>query len=262
MVATVIKPLLDLKTSRTPPTSFTVFTDSQLLLAYLQGIELPFSENITYIFEKQIEEAKLLILNKVDLLSSNELSEIKTLVAHAYPEKVIKLQNSTQAEDVVEWLQMLEKDSNRLPSKSLEIDYSNYGRGEWQMSWLDQEWQIQTTQLKLDAIMQMIVSSLIDYLKPQNIAIGHIKLFVKTPEAQVKISLPTIVRAVDRVEEIPGDTAQVLINARVEMPVAGLNDLFRSILLKITQLPGVTVRSTDGQSFHPESPTIPHRMSD
>jgi G3E family GTPase len=50
-----------------------------LLLAHLQGNNLGFSDEVSYIFEKQIEEAAVLVINKVDLLSEDELDLVAKL---------------------------------------------------------------------------------------------------------------------------------------------------------------------------------------
>ncbi len=58
LVATVVRPLLELRPEGEPPASFSVFTDSRLLRLYLKGESLPFCEEVLYIFRKQIEEAE------------------------------------------------------------------------------------------------------------------------------------------------------------------------------------------------------------
>ncbi len=57
MAATVLEPLLRLQDEQEDPTSFSVFVDARLLRMWLLGVELPFSDEVQYIFEKQIEEA-------------------------------------------------------------------------------------------------------------------------------------------------------------------------------------------------------------
>ena len=68
LVATVLKPLQLLKKELFDELTFSVFVDCRLLLDHLQGKKLPFSDEISYIFTKQIEEADILVINKIDLL--------------------------------------------------------------------------------------------------------------------------------------------------------------------------------------------------
>ena len=57
IVATVIKPFQQLKNIPTELMTLSVFADARLLRMRLLGDELPFSDDVVYIFDKQIEEA-------------------------------------------------------------------------------------------------------------------------------------------------------------------------------------------------------------
>ena len=72
LIATVLKPLLQYRESDIEQVTFSSFVDSQLLLMHLQGKALPFKDETNYIWEKQLEEAEILIVNKVDLLSATD----------------------------------------------------------------------------------------------------------------------------------------------------------------------------------------------
>ncbi len=108
LVATVIKPLSDYRKTSAHPASLSVFTDSRLLLRYLRGQELPFSDGVIYIFEKQIEETSLLIANKIDLLSERMQHDLLQLAEQRYPDKSIRPQNSLDTAQVAEWLALIQ----------------------------------------------------------------------------------------------------------------------------------------------------------
>ena len=97
LVATVIKPMLQLHSSSLKPTSFSVYVDSRLLRLRLLGNLLPFTDDVIYIFEKQIEEAGLVVINKIDLLSEVKLKEVEDLFNQVYPQKTYLLQDSLAA---------------------------------------------------------------------------------------------------------------------------------------------------------------------
>ncbi len=94
LVATVIKPLLELRMLEFTPASLSVFTDSRLLRLRLLDEPMPFNEDVCYIFDKQIEEAGLLVVNKIDLLTSQRFEDLNLMVAQRYPAKPILFQNS------------------------------------------------------------------------------------------------------------------------------------------------------------------------
>ena len=94
IVATVLKPLLQLKNTPSGSTSLSVFTDARLFRERLLDHDLPFNEDVVYIFDKQIEEAGVIVINKVDLLSESYRQEVEILAHKHYPDKKILMQNS------------------------------------------------------------------------------------------------------------------------------------------------------------------------
>ena len=119
-----------------------------MLLRYLRGMELPFSEGIIYIFEKQIEEASLLIANKIDLLTTEDAQEMIQLAESRYPDKHIRPQNSLVSDHVAEWLSIIRSLSHSSPQTSLDISYDIYAKGEARFAWVDREYKITFSDIK------------------------------------------------------------------------------------------------------------------
>jgi len=88
LVATVLRPLLALAQGLAPA-SLSVFADCRLLRRRLTGAEMPFSEDVMYIFDQQIEEAGLLVVSKVDLLPAPALDDLRARVEKRYPGKPV-----------------------------------------------------------------------------------------------------------------------------------------------------------------------------
>ncbi|HEY3390590.1 MAG TPA: GTP-binding protein, partial [Prolixibacteraceae bacterium] len=108
LVATVLKPLQLLKKELFDELTFSVFVDSRLLLDYLNGKKLPFSDEISYIFAKQIEEADLLVVNKIDLLHVNDFKVLRELTDNLLDGKIVVFQNSLNSQNIQDWITTLE----------------------------------------------------------------------------------------------------------------------------------------------------------
>jgi G3E family GTPase len=108
IVATVVKPLLKFGQEQFSLASFSVFTDARLLHQRLLLQEMPFSDDIVYIFDKQIEEAGLLVVNKTDLVSAQAVEEIQALLAEKFPGKRCLFQNSLTTQGVLPWLNQIQ----------------------------------------------------------------------------------------------------------------------------------------------------------
>lgn len=257
LVATVIKPLLTLKSAQLAPTSFSVFADSRLLRRRMRDEPMPFSEDVVYIFDKQIEEAGLVVINKIDLLSEKAATETLGQFQRQYPQKSVLAQTSLSPAGVEKWLSLLEDGLGLLPNQSLKIDYARYGHGEAQLAWLDEVVFLKGT--GAGAAIKRLISRLVTGIKERGAAIGHLKFLIQAGETEFKLSFATLEETgwEDRFPLILADEARVMVNARVEMPAEDLRELFRSGLIESDIL-----FSEDGVSyFHPKQPNPTHRMA-
>lgn len=263
LVATVVKPLQQLGNAGLRPTSYSVFSDSRLLRRHLLGLPLPFSEDVAYIFAKQIEEAGLLVVNKVDLLPDKARGELEHAAGSLQGRRLL-FQNSLQAGDVSRWLDIIEAGGTdspgglALPDTVLDIDYARYGRGEAQLAWLDQAVVLAAAPGQGRAVVLRFLDFLTGTLAAQGITIGHLKFWLRAGGVEAKLSFPTLPEPgwEDRVPDLPGEQVHILINARVETPAARLQQVVREALAQV----GGAEQGGSAAAFHPGQPRPTHRL--
>ena len=260
VVATVVKPLLELRGGRDKavrPASFSVFTDARLLRRRLLDLEMPFSDDVVYIFDKQLEEAGLIVVNKTDLLSEMVLEQLVGLLAARFPEKPYLLQSSLSAAGVQPWLERIQSGEIELPQAALSIDYERYGAGEAKLAWLDEE-----VHLDIPAgqgfALRSILQNLVQVFAARGAGIGHLKFFLQAGDQGAKISIPTLAEPgwEEHIPQLAGPVT-LLVNARVEMPAAAL----RVLLADVLGSSGLSHTIRGGNAFHPSPPKPTHRYS-
>lgn len=258
LVATVVKPLLELGDKNLPPTSFSVFADARLLLRRLRGLEMPFSEDVVYIFDQQIDEAGLVVVNKIDLVSPQAIDEIHQQMQLQYPRKQVLLQSSLSPEGVVDWIELIQSGTTPLPSLSLDIDYARYAAGEANLAWLDQLVHLQVQSGSGKTVLETLIQRLVDSLKSRQVGIGHLKFLVESADCEFKLSVPAIEEPGwrDRIPMFDSQYIRLLVNARVEMRQQDLVALLDEAL----QVTGVKVEIDYSDSFHPKAPKPTHRL--
>ncbi|NJO92469.1 MAG: hypothetical protein HC831_28485 [Chloroflexia bacterium] len=261
LVATVLRPLVDNNDDEIEHISFSVFVDSQLLLAHLQGNNLGFSDEVSYIFEKQIEEAAVLVINKVELLSADELALITKLTNEKFARKKLLFQNSLDLKSVENWVSAIDDKEVLKNTQVLDVDYNKYGKGEADLAWLDEEVEI----LKENAfpVAVKIIDKVYASLKGQNIRIGHLKFLVNNGEQSQKISFTTVPKK-DWKEELKvfeGEKISLMLNARAQTTPENLRDIVVSVLSEVKTDTGAEINEYCVSAFTPGFPTPTFRYA-
>jgi Ni2+-binding GTPase involved in maturation of urease and hydrogenase len=261
VVATVVKPLLELKSDTLSPHSFSVFADARLLRMWLLGKPLPFADNVIYIFEKQLEEAGLLVINKIDLLTADEITETMSLTLDRFGAKVIHAQNSLTADGVNSWLAALSNNPRLLPEQSLEIDYQRYGAGEAELAWLDETITLTVEPHQGQAVVRKVIETITVALADRQIPIGHLKFFVSDGEQGAKISFPTLndTAVVRQVPPLAGGTITLTVNARAEVAADTLRQLVQQATKEAAG--NAVYQESNVACFHPAQPQPTHRFN-
>lgn len=228
LVATVLKPLMIFNKSIFESVTLSIFVDVRLLISYLKGDKLLFGDDVTYIFGKQIEEADLLIINKIDLLGEADFPTLKRLVDNKLKDKIMIIsQNSFNPQNIDNWLNTI----NSLPSRkreSLVINYQSYGKGEADLTWLDEEISFTSSKTKAGEFAIRFIESVMMDIKQKQIPIGHIKFMLVNGEQAQKISFTAIYDEDWKKNLLPvsSNLVKLMMNARIE----STQDMIRTII--------------------------------
>jgi G3E family GTPase len=262
LVATVLKPILEYRGARNEQVTFSSFVDVQLFLIHLEGKPMPFNMETNYIWEKQIEEAEILIVNKIDLLNVAELDKLKILATKAYPGKQLLFQNSLDTESLNKWIELLNTDQKNQVHKSIAIDYEIYGKGEANLAWLDEEIEIISSDNSSVEIAYGFIQGLSDNIIKKKMPVGHLKFYLSYNNKSEKLSFTTISDNSVIAPSVFEKTRSVdlLINARIQTSPEELKNILFENLNHLRSVPGVTINEKFLSYFKPGFPNPVHRM--
>lgn len=262
IVATVVKPLMEFKTAHEEDTSLSTFTDARLLKAYINGEELPFQDNVIYIFEEQIQEAGVLIINKMDLLSANSLDQLIKLAQKRFPNKKILPLHSLTPDGVQPWLNTLSAPV-QYPPDPLSINYQMYGMGEQELAWYDAQLQVESGNQAAVAWVQDFLGLVVHYIHQSSIPIGHLKFLVSDGLHHQKLSIVSGDSRTALVIDQPESWRSVIeltINARLECSSEKIQEVFTTCLQQAENGDDVRVTMVAEDSFHPGFPEPTYRF--
>ena len=253
MVATVMKPLLLYRDDVSVTVS--VLTDVRVLYMQLRHNTLLFDESVNYIYFKQLEEAGIIVVNKIDLIDAGQLADIRRVMQQKYPDKIILYQDSFAEGGVGPWMEAL-----ACPAElsSLEIDYAIYGAGEALLAWLDQEVSVVSPDGRAGLAAIALTRRIDERIRECEYPIGHLKFLL---DGKTKISYTALAaeEAGGVTVDAAAESATLLINARVQTGPVILAGLVAAAIGEIAAQYGCTLVTKKCASFQPGFPKPTHR---
>ncbi len=262
LVATVLKPLLKYKSSDNIQMTLSTFVDSRILLAFLQGKTLPFSVETNYIWEKQVEEADVLIVNKIDLLSVEKFDLLKSKMKDIYPFKQILYQNSLLKDSVNEWIEIIGSHKKTKEYAIIDVDYLKYAVGEANLAWLDEKIEIITKDNSSVEKVYTLIDNIKKAIERNNFSIGHLKFHLSFNNKSVKVSYTTILQD-DNMNEVVREKSnhvELIVNARIESTPNDLNEIFKNAIDVMRTKDAVVINENYLAYFQPGFPNPTHRL--
>lgn len=257
IVATVLKPLFHYR----PETqvTFSTFADVRLLKILLEENSSAFDESVRYIYFKQLEEAGIIVISKIDLIDNESLQEIKQLVEKKYGDKILLYQNSFDEKNIQQWLHVLENKPFATPS-SLSIDYDIYGEGEAKLAWHDQQLEVHSTNYNAIQAATDLMKMISQKIHLNKYPIGHLK-FLLNGEKKISFTYAAQEELLNTIENKKNNTATLLINARVQTSPERLSHII-SEAIKETEIKfNCKIAVSSIASFQPGFPNPTHRIT-
>jgi G3E family GTPase len=257
LMATVLRPLSRYYAGDYEVGPLTVLVDAQ------RNTEA-FTETVTYLYGKQLAEAEVLALNKVDLLTPQERERWLAQLHQQHPGIELFSLSARTGEGLAAWLDSVLSKPSRL-AQPLEIDYQRYAEAEAEMGWLNLKAAVRAGRpFSAGDWLVAMMQTLAQQLAAQEAAIAHVKAQVVAPEVELKASLTDADKPLYWDMWSPHSEtarAQLILNARVQTDPPALARAVRRALEDVRPQPDFRVDIVHFQCFRPAPPQPTHRMA-
>jgi len=230
----------------------------------LSGTTNSFDESVNYIYKKQLEEAGIIIVNKIDLVTAEELKEMKQLMDDKYGDRIILYQNSLDEDSVYKWLLTLdESPANKM--KSLNINYDIYAEGEAKLAWFDQELEVYSPESDALGVIENLINNIYKKVTERQFPIGHLKFlvngtrkisFTSGGEQLASLSIPATGSNGTQIN----NPATLLVNLRLETSPGMIAQLVREAITESEVQFNCKIIVISLNSFQPGYPKPVHRF--
>ncbi|MGE5294872.1 MAG: GTP-binding protein [Solirubrobacterales bacterium] len=259
--ATILQPLKDKFKGRFVLSPLSVLADPQRLMNVLPHGADALHASAAYIFRKQLEEADLLVVNKMDTISPEDRIRLERLVASQLPKAQMRFLSARTGEGVEAWLDEALA-GGEVGSRIVDVDYDVYAEGEAVLGWLNADVRLAALadRVQWDAFCLDLLDALHTEFRRKEARIGHVKLLL-TADGEHCVGNLTDLNGQPvvqgRIEGSPMN-ADLVLNARVEMPPEELERIVRAVLSRVADR-CVRVEISDLQCLRPGRPQPTHR---
>jgi len=224
-----------------------------------------FSPKAAYIFLKQIEEAGIVVLNKIDKLSQEEQSRLCGLVEERFPGKQVLTASAKTGRGFDELLKALEAPA-AWSHPMMQVDYQIYAEGEAELGWLNCTAHFQPeaggeAAFTLDRLVLDLVSLLAAALEGAGAEPAHLKVLGMSGEDTAIANLvgSGVEAELSLAAEVDVPHADLIVNARVATDPETLVRFVEDELRATAASRGLSVRIENVQHFRPAPPVPTHR---
>lgn len=222
-----------------------------------------FSPKVRYVYEKQLEEADIIVVNKRDLMDNDQVDRLTTALAKRFPEADVIAVSSRTGQDFDTWLRGLSGSLTDRPS--MEVDYDVYADGEALLGWLNATARVKaSTPFDGNRFLEQLAEALQARLTRAGIEIAHLKMTL-SPDTGHDLAVRNVVRSdgpsesTFRLQDDLTD-GELIVNLRAEGDPEELKALAMTDLLDWTRRTALEVDIVHIEHFRPGRPQPTHRM--
>jgi hypothetical protein len=225
-----------------------------------------FSEKVIYIYNKQLEEADLIVISKCDLLDAGRLEVLRVGLAAKFPGKEILAVSAREGTNLEEWFDKITSEVQPT-GRAMEVDYAVYADGEALLGWLNCTVQLAAKNaFDGDAFLGELAAGIQQRLRAARAEVAHLKMTLSPDVGLGEIGVINLVRN-DVVPELsmwleePVENGQLIINLRAEAAPEVLETaVLDGLAMAAGKFAGLQATLDHLEHFRPGKPTPTHRF--
>jgi G3E family GTPase len=221
------------------------------------------SPKASYIFRKQIEEADVLVVNRIDELEPAELDQLVELLRTAYPGRELVLASARTGQGF-DLLNAVLARTDGISRRKVQVDYALYAAGEAELGWMNASLLVTAeTPFRLNALVTGIVHRAQAALVEAGAEIAHLKAIgmyagiVAAANCVGNEAMPDLPLATEH-EVLQ---AELVINARVAIAPPALEAAIQRAIEGTCREQGATYQTLQSQCFRPGGPMPSYRIA-
>ncbi|MBW1870019.1 MAG: hypothetical protein JRI73_12225, partial [Deltaproteobacteria bacterium] len=231
----------------------------------LEETPATFPEEVSYLFKKQLEEADIIVLNKIDSISQQETERLVSLINKTYPEKTVTTVSAREGEGMDDWLEDLLSGRPGANTVLRQIDYDRYAAAEAVLGWLNAAIMLNARDsFEGTEFSRKLALRLQKAFKEKNAGIGHLKFLITSGGKTMWTNVTNFTAEPLMSGEPLGSLSKgtLVLNARVRLDPEDLERMVKQILGRLFEETDIRSEEVDFQCFSPAYPEPPYLVRD
>ncbi len=266
LVATVSLPLQQIYGDQFIVSPFAVLIDPARALRVF-GMEAgrTFPEHVLYIYNKQLEEAEHIVVNKADSIAPELLMALEVEIMRRFAQARVHIMSAREGSGVEHLLNLLLAEESA-PLRVMEVDYQRYGEGEAMLGWLNGAAGLNGDEFDGNALLLNLARNVQQKLTAAGAEVAHLKMVLSPSGEPYELAACNLVRG-DAEPELshtladPLDDATLLINCRAAGEPDTLRDAVSNALTEIAAQHSVQLSAGPLEYFKPGQPNPEQRIN-
>jgi G3E family GTPase len=224
-----------------------------------------FTAKVLYVYRKQLEEAGLILINKIDAIEPARIAVLREALVREFPTARIFEVSARTGQGMDAWLDVLVRDEAATDA-DLAIDYATYGEGEALLGWVNTTVTLAGADFDGNALSREIAGGVQARLDSAGIEIAHLKMTLSPSGGGSDLAVLNQVRNEHRAElshtlaeEL--SRGELIVNLRAEGDPAALAAAVDAAVLDAADARSLVVLPVHSEHFRPGQPNPTHRLT-
>jgi G3E family GTPase len=222
-----------------------------------------FAPKVHYVYDKQLEEADAIVINKADLLLDlGRLHRLQFALEERYPQAAQYVVSARSGDGLPQWFDYILTSTSGSQSAP-DVDYEVYAEGEALLGWLNATVQLSGGEFDGNGFLQSLAARLQAGMGSAEIA--HLKMTL-SPDEGNDIAVLNLVRNDASAElshrlQAPLESGELILNLRAEDDPEKLWDLTQRALKATASEFSIESSLVQQEHFRPAKPNPTYRMA-
>jgi G3E family GTPase len=227
--------------------------------------EAGFSAKAEYIFLKQIEEADVVAINKIDKLDPAAVERLRIALVERFPGKQVCALSARAGTGLDELAAALDRPEIRR-TRTPEMDYDVYAEGEAELGWLNCSLTARNAasrKFAVDGVLSDLLERFAAACRNAGGEPAHLKVMAATSDGATAVAnwvCSTQPPELSRASQAEAAAIELTVNARVAIAPERLTELAEQTAAAWAAANGLDYTLADLQSFRPGRPMPTHRL--